>query len=321
MATAPHAPFESYFRRAGGAMRRRRTALLVVAVALAAVASYLLVSVRSRGPAEVAVNPVPTPTALANYRLPLDSYRASDAETVTLNQAHGVLVARCMHQLGFPDYRPPAVTPVVRLEGPGDFGFLDLSRAAVYGFHDPRASAGKSPGDGRPSDTPAEIFALSGMDPRAAPGPTASDGRSGAPQGGCVGRAQRELYGGDSHPPGRVVAEMVRLSSERTAQDRRVIAATRLWAGCMATAGYTYRSPVDLETEQWAPRPTPTEVSIAVADVRCTVQTNLAGVGVGVLGAEERRLAKQHRTELIGERTAIDAALRRAVRILTEGVQ
>jgi hypothetical protein len=325
------------------------TTMLCGGLIVLSIAAYMVYGRgRSTEAPPVVVGAIPTPTALAGYRLPLDQYRLSSAETLTVDRAHAQLVAACMHGLGFKAYQPAAVTIPAPVEGPGDYGFLDPTRAATFGFHDPhmldRAAAPST------SESPAEIAALSGVDAHgsgpAAPSDPAASASPGTaipgtaipgtaipgtanpgtatfgnaiPAGGCVAAAQRQLAAGDLRTKGPVIAELMKVSVDQTNADQRVITGTRAWAACMARAGYTYRAPVDLETEQWAATPTPTEIAIAVADVTCTQQTNLPGIAMAVLAAVQKRLIRQYRADLVSERAGLDAMVTRANQVLAGG--
>lgn len=305
---------------------RRPHGVRVVAVLAALSAAVAGCSTTGRADAPP-LTAVPTPTALAGYPLPLVRYRLSPEESRTIDRAHGLLVGACMRRIGFADYAPSAITAPEPVEGPDEFGFLDAAAAATRGFHRRRPAADKTAPPGRRGASRAEIAALSGTappsdgtDPAGTPpggSPTTAPSVL-VPPGGCVGEAGRRLEPAPSGGPAPLVTRLATEADRRTVADPRVGAATREWADCMKRAGWTYRSPADMTTEQWATEPTPTEISIAVADVACTRQTNLPGIAMAVMTAIEEAQVREHRAELDAVRAELDARVA-AARQLVDG--
>jgi hypothetical protein len=255
---------------------------------------------------------IPTPTALTTYPLPLDRFRPTDDENVLIRRAYGLLIRDCMHRIGFPDYTPPIVASQPRADGADEFGYLNRDVAAAVGFHDPRSLAGKTGHVPGRRDSSAEIAALSGAP---APGsPATPSGR--VPPGGCTAEADRDFRRDLKPIDSAVVTKLAMAAHDATVADSRVVAATRQWSACMWRAGYAYRTPADPITEVWAAKPTASEVAIALADVACTRRTNLAGIAMAVMTADEQRLVDMNRPALDAVRAVVDHWVQKARQIV-----
>ncbi|MBT8225284.1 MAG: hypothetical protein KJO75_07270 [Dactylosporangium sp.] len=272
--------------------------------------------------AEPSIGVVPTVTSFVTQALPLDRYQASVEENRTIRMAHDILIRDCMRRIGFSDYTEPSAENEHLAEKPTKFGFLDEGRAANAGFHDPQAVDRQSPAHQDASgasdsatSNPVEIAALAG----AAPPGTDATAPAATPPGGCTAAATRLFREGLRSDDRPLAADLQAAAEERTLADSRVITATRSWAACMRRAGYTYRTPADPLTEQWAARPTPTEIAIAKADVVCTRETNLPGIAVAVMAAIQREQVATHRAALETGRSVIDEYVRKARTIIDGG--
>jgi hypothetical protein len=81
--------------------------------------------------------------------------------------------------------------------------------------------------------------------------------------------------------------------------DLHVLAVQRAWSSCMAQHGLHYKSSVDLEWDRtWPNPPTPAEITTAVADARCSQQTNLANTYLAVETAYQQAALGQNQPSL-----------------------
>ncbi|MGW4567836.1 hypothetical protein ACWEN3_37470 [Streptomyces sp. NPDC004561] len=264
--------------------------------------------------------------------LPLHAYLPdpSSAEGKTLARAQWILAKRCMVRLGFSgfatlDTRALESTYPVRqgsLTGGGTvgddspYGVDDPDQAARQGYRNrtPEQSS-------QPQQWPADQYtALTGTfehgDSRTAHGRP-------VPEGGCLGRATRTIYGA---PPRATKVGGVRLtgyyaaamqlwyrSHEEARKDPAWKKAEHAWSACMMKKGFSYSDPdkasVDLDWYK-TEKPSGKEKRTAAADARCKLDTGYIEAAHAVESRAQKKAVRRNKADL----DALRAAYARAVK-------
>lgn len=130
---------------------------------------------------------------------------------------------------------------------------------------------------------------------------------------GCLGEAQREVYGGDVLDDPRFLELSAELGPlyEAVDVDPRVVEATAEWSLCMGDAGHDVTSPAEAVSALYAELEsvlqegedvpadlTRREVLVATADHECQADTGLAATRAEVERELEEQFVADHRTEL-----------------------
>lgn len=227
-------------------------------------------------------------TDMSTFVLPLDPYRPSSRNLQAGTKAQEVLLSRCLKRFGFDV--PPQVSP--SSQSPSDnaqlYGITDERAAESRGYHGPAHDTGEQPHtDQYP---PAVRAVITGEGQR-------SYGGQRVPEGGCLGEARRTLTEGAPTVEDENFADrLAHASWLRSQQDSRVVKVFAEWSLCMAGAGFDYANSrkANNDPEFVSGEPTPKEIAVAVADVRCKKQVNLINVWGAVHTAYERRALDRH---------------------------
>lgn len=232
---------------------------------------------------------------------------------VTVNNAHGLVVSRCMQDAGF-DFQTGMVTAEEQARmtsgGLSTFDvwmFDDVEGAERLGYG---ARSGREPGpppepadpgrtpdvDSFPPDEQERFWlTLFGSDEERVEIVEADGGTTSVPGGGCMGMATVVIYGDiEQHLRFEDARNTAMLRVEdRVAADRDVAAANSLWRRCMGDVGYEVDDPFHaLEQAADVGDPTAT-TSMAVADATCKRSTGLSTVyGEAVISAGSEVLAE-----------------------------
>ncbi|MGE5830610.1 MAG: hypothetical protein ACM30G_19920 [Micromonosporaceae bacterium] len=249
--------------------------------------------------------------------LPLDAYRPTAIQQITLTRARNALIKACMKRFGF-DY--PVVTPNAASLSSGNarrYLLADPVSAAQRGYHPPQAliDASKAAQSG-PTLSPAALSVVSGK------GQSSYNGQA-VPEGGCNGEASRRLVKGlPATPPNlSIVDELSGDSYNRSLQHTRLRAGFASWSECMKKSGYSYRTPHDANNDRvFATEiPSPQEIATAVADVSCKEETNLVGIWAAVDQAYQSRSIVKNELKLNEVKQSMNVSLRNAADVLAAG--
>lgn len=211
--------------------------------------------------------------------LPMAWYLLSaDEQRQVIHDATQAEIERCMSAAGF------TYVPIVRVP---DVDFLgkrygvDPSTAAEIGFGslDPdNDDAVLDPNTYNNADNPAYLTALFGDEETL----VASDDTTlpilFAINNGCVGDAQREVYGDvetmiEFNELDYLVQTIDGDSYREALGSDDVVGALDEWTTCLADRGFAYESRNALLMEDWPePRPNEREIAVAVADAECLEQ-------------------------------------------------
>lgn len=292
------------------------------------------------------VAPSSTPDALVVPRPapdPLDAYLLTPAEQVTAANAVGLLIDQCLTDFGF--------TPRLRFAtstSPTPGYALDASLG--YTGRTPEQQAWQDAGDALAAQISAQeppsaayLLVESGQDgwklgdPRPTKAASNYQGKA-IPVGGCTGRANALLAGGDQFhsplremgEPGPLVKDLETRAWESAAADPRTLALDQQWHDCMATRGFDYATPIEAADghqgaartvgepviSAWDPPGTPAELATAAADATCQLTVDYQGVAAGVRAEYEKALIEQNQLDLDQIKAAEDQLLQRAAEVL-----
>ncbi|MFJ3900588.1 hypothetical protein [Streptomyces sp. NPDC090025] len=251
------------------------------------------------------VGPVTPVTSYAGMTLPLDAYQPDPAEQRILRKGFQALAGSCLKGLGLeltvatdPENAPTAPPAADKPRHERRYGLLDPVEAAATGY-----VGNRSPGRPRPSGSAAGGAGAVSQELREAAlaGTRATVNGRPVPKGGCAAEAERRLSDGAPSPRD---PDMLAKAQARAAywaeRHPAVVKAFASWSGCMARHGYRFDNP-------WQPNDNPAMrdpakkaqyVELAVADVGCKQETNLAGVWLAVETAYQKGIVTADRAEL-----------------------
>ena len=137
------------------------------------------------------------------------------------------------------------------------------------------------------------------------------------PDGGCHGEANREI-GERPATETELLALLQKQAIFYAEQDDRLLAAFKLWSGCMARAGFSYSQPWAANDQgRWKdPRSRDEQILTATADVACKHEVNLVGIWVAVESAYQRQLMQAHGNALADARQRLEAQRETALKVL-----
>ncbi|MGV4988662.1 hypothetical protein ACVB8X_43020 [Streptomyces sp. NRAIS4] len=274
---------------------------------------------------------------------PVDRYQLSKTDEETVDRARWALTRSCMSDLGFPALRtlslnPPPAWPmppqqagvlvaISFITDTDRYGVSDPKQAAVHGYQGAYAEwkANRKTVDRK--WTLPQYVALTGEfqylhNKNTVHGHT-------VPPHGCLGQADRTLYGfrpQDRRNPVLEVKAQALTEGEKTNEWK---AANRAWSACMKTHGYHYAKPSDAsndpkrrdkEFEQNPHRdphvPSEPEKATAVADATCKQKTHYIPTVRAIDLRVQKRLIQKNQTALEEAHRQSEAAADKARAIL-----
>ncbi|MGB2568994.1 hypothetical protein ACPFP2_11140 [Micromonospora citrea] len=286
--------------------RSIRAGLLGIVLLVAGAGCGAAGAPRTDPSAEPRVGPTLSLVDLTKFSLPLDRFVLSPVNLTLSTRAEFILTDDCMKRFGL------ALPPQVASGDPSmnysrRYGIFDEALAAKRGY--------RGPADSGPKVTP--------LTPQAEAVATGQGQRSYAgkqvPEGGCVGEARRVLMEGVREVPARDLGSVLANESwERSKQDSRVRAVFTSWSSCMKLKGYDYADPMAAVGNPvfGTKEPSPEEIKVAVADVRCKREANVVNVWATVETAYQEMALKQHSKELAAIRAHFEAQERNAEKII-----
>jgi hypothetical protein len=258
----------------------------------------------------------------------MDSYFFfSNEEYAAMVRANGRLVSRCMARFGVAyesevadDDLVPGVNFIdtSRLNA-RRYGLFDRDSASIRGYHNAHRPAVDQPKrDGR-IHTEGELLLLFGKTRPEYANVASPIDLSGAPlpDDGCTGEAERIVTGDRTQAVD--INEVSARAFRQAETDSRTRAAIGAWSECMRTSGYDYTSVWEPGSTQWPDPPGEEEITTAVRDVSCKLETNLVGIWFAVESAYQRRLIEEHAQAFAAQREYRQTVLRNSARILGEG--
>lgn len=241
---------------------------------------------RSSSTGEPEIGPVLDIEDVATFRLPLDDYRASGRDQGKLASAEYLLVNECLGRYGL-ELPPQAEATAVNPGNARRYGITGETQAGHRGYHAP-ASEGQE--DVEPTLSAAVESVVTGRGERSHAGQL-------VPEGGCIGEARRELTEGTDRAVEMDLGDRLAVETwDLSKQDSRVRGAFQAWSTCMMRAGYDYADPFNANDDPafQTPEPTPDEIAVATADVRCKQETDLVDIWGTVETAYQQRTIEQN---------------------------
>lgn len=256
----------------------------------------------------------------------------------SIGKAQWILAKQCMIRLGFAGFatlntRTVESTYPVRqgtLAGRGTtgddspYGVDDPERAAEHGYHDRGQEETSEPLEWSADQYVALTGTFESGDSHSAHG-------NPIPEGGCLGRAMRKIYGS---PPKATKVNGVKLSgyyslalelwyeSHKAARkDPAWKKADRAWAACMKEQGFHYPDPdkASLDTAWYRTEgPSGKEKKTAAADARCKLDTDYIGTVHAIEARAQKTVIGKRKKALEDMRAADERAVEHARTIIAE---
>ncbi|MEU8265408.1 hypothetical protein AB0C02_33020 [Micromonospora sp. NPDC048999] len=283
-----------------------------------------------------AMRPLPvisqTAGAAEELALPLDSHELSPAGNNQVRRATLRLLRECLESFGL-DVPLPEAREAKYPTHATQLNWLGVYDVAEYGYQGPPDFAAEMSAATRRGTQP--IVIPSEAVPVFIGDVAVYFGRP-VPNGGCDGRSQRILNGGEDPPridvidptvpPEQGIQWLEQNAADRARADDRFRAVTDQWSKCMHRYGYRYSTPDEAQSDpRWSelrdpthPSPSRDEIDTAIADRTCRELTNMSGVLKHLMVEQEEGIIRTHPNTV----QQISALLRRrvdnAARILGE---
>ncbi|MEV4804348.1 hypothetical protein AB0K18_30465 [Nonomuraea sp. NPDC049421] len=256
---------------------------------------------------------VPPPGAEARrLSVPFDVYNFSPAEMTIIEDAEDVLIGDCMREQGMtweplPRVRQEDVEPPHRRR----YGVIEPEMARLFGYHVPAEMPSVA---ARRARWDLRTEKLSPMERRAAYGDS-PDGD----EAGCKARASRTRLHAAPDVDASLFNRLIDQTFDASQRDEDVLRVFRSWSTCMKAAGITYADPLQAITdERWlrAATPSPEEIRVAVADVRCKEKTGLVPVWAEAEERLQNDVVRDHADQFRALKASKDRQLETARSIL-----
>lgn len=264
---------------------------------------------------------------------PLQAYRLTPTEYVTIRFAQDMLVKECMADFGFAfePHRPFEQELQVMLEAERSsisriYGITDAESAAQYGYGLPPVED-----SAEAQATWSEAFELV-LGGGKAGSPGEIDGVA-IPNGGCLGQARRELPLGSEDESSFGLAHDLWLEGGvelRGGQEYRAV--VQDWVDCLAEDGYRVTAPtgdegdirdtatrvVDPESPGSQAPASQKEIQLAVADVACKQEVGLVERLNEIRRGIDSQLVEDNQLALQEDRARLDALVKEATEIVSK---
>ncbi|NEB02480.1 hypothetical protein [Streptomyces sp. SID13726] len=231
----------------------------------------------------------------ATWRLPIEAYMPTQAQTRLISGTRDDLLDACMDKAGYPAWTPPPDLPVVGGKTLTDwrYGIHDAALAAKNGYHpDPAQQAA--------------------YDEAASVGAVDKSGADDSAVRACVSQV-------DGVAPASPVVDLVQQISgdafRGADQATNVVAVFNQWASCMKAKGYTYAKPMDANDDPAFADPytiSSTEIATATADVACRDKYQVEKVWFDAEAKLQQTAIAQHQDELDDVKAATAQAVAKA---------
>lgn len=235
------------------------------------------------------------PSNPATWRLPIEAYLPTKADTQLISGARDTLIDACMEKAGFAEWAPAPDLPELGGKTLTDwrYGVHDAEQVASRGYH-PDASEQKA------YDAAMDAGAVD---------------ESGADDGtlrGCVAQADGEV------PPAQEdgLAQQISGDAYRASMENPdVLAAFAKWSSCMSGKGYSYKEPMEASDDPRFNDPyqvTDLEIATAKADVACRDQYDVEKTWFDAEVALQQAAIQKHQAELDGLKADNKSAVAKA---------
>lgn len=306
----------------GGPVHHRSRQVLAGLTAAAMVGGLAFIA-QSDSPGQ----PVGTTAAQPAGPKTLADYLPSSEESALLFRAEQHLLADCMRAAGQPFAEAAADVGALDPEW-SRLGRTDATRADTLGYGVPNGPGGANAAQtglktARERDQWSQAFhgePASGNPP--GPSVPLVDPVTGAEvgaqtSGGCVGQAERALYGDQSRHTSLAGWAGNQVSGDverKAAADPRLAAGIQAWSACMKALGFQYAEPLAAMQEFGATpdEPSAREREVANADVGCKDKVDLVGTYRSLKAEYGRDAAATYEKQLAEYRSIVDQAVRKA---------
>lgn len=271
--------------------------------------------------AEPVVERIPLVRSSTDLVLPLDAYRLSYSQYMSIQRASWRLTRACVARFGGVYTLPESAllqNAPPDLRASRRYGLLELSAAAQHGYDVPPDTPGlptsreAKVGGWNPSE--AELVLVRGA-AKGANVPQDDKGQS-LPNGGCSAEATAHVRAGAVRPADEDLSgNLAKLAYRKAENDSRVQAAMSRWSECMRQGGYSYRTIWEPNDKDWSEPPGNEEIATATADVKCKQSTNLVGIWYAVEVARQKKIVEDRSQDLEVVRTYLTTTVRNAARL------
>lgn len=231
----------------------------------------------------------------ATWRLPIEAYMPTQAQTRLIAGTRDELLDACMDKAGYPAWTPPPDLPPVGGKTLTDwrYGIHDAALAAKNGYHpDPAQQAA--------------------YDEAASVGAVDKSGADDTAVRTCVSQV-------DGVAPASPVADLVQqISGDAFLQAGKatgVVTVFNQWASCMKAKGYTYAKPMDANDDPAFADPytiSDKEIATATEDVACRDKYQVEKVWFDTEAKLQQTAIAQHQDELDDVKAATAQAVAKA---------
>ncbi|WP_435212720.1 hypothetical protein [Streptomyces sp. bgisy034] len=229
----------------------------------------------------------------ATWRLPVETYAPTKAQTRMVSATRDELIDGCMDKKGFPEWTPAPDLPDLGGTTLTDwrYGIHDADEAQAYGYH-PDPEAQKAYDDALARDQ-------SGNTDRDALRSCVDEADGGVPRL-AVSPLVNQI-GGYSYQMARETPEVQKVFEQ--------------WSECMKTKGYAYAQPMDAAEDSrfiTADRASELEKDTAVADVACRDRFDVEKTWFDAEARIQEQEISKSRQELEKQRVGVKTAVAKA---------
>ncbi|MGW0704260.1 hypothetical protein ACWD0A_34275, partial [Streptomyces sp. NPDC002867] len=235
------------------------------------------------------------PADPATWRLPIEAYGPTAAQTRLINQARDMVIDDCMKEAGYPDWKPAPDLPPLGGKTLTDwrYGIHDAALAATRGY--------------KPALEQQKAY-----DAAMQEGAVDESGASDSALRSCAAEADGPAPRADASS----LAQQVGSDSFQAAtKDPAVIAVFEKWSSCMKEKGYTYKHPLEPVDDPRFTDPydiSKEEIATATADIACKKQYDVARVWFNAEAGRQQKAIKANQAAFDTMRAEAKSAVSKA---------
>ncbi|MGW0565589.1 hypothetical protein ACWDZ4_34635 [Streptomyces sp. NPDC003016] len=231
----------------------------------------------------------------ATWRLPIETYMPTRAETRLISGARDSLIDECMKSAGYEKWNPAPDLPTLGGKTLTDwrYGIHDAEKAAKRGYH--------------PGAAEQEAY-----DQALSAGAVDTSGADEGTLRNCVQTVDEQA---PAAQPDHLVQKIDGEAYKEAAKDPKVTAVFAKWSSCMKAKGYSYEKPMDANEDSRFSDPhevTELEIATATADVACRDRYGVEKVWFDTEVPLQQQAIKANQTALDGVRADNKAAAAKA---------
>jgi hypothetical protein len=237
----------------------------------------------------------------ATWKLPVEAFMATKAETRLISEARDSLIDKCMEDAGFEKWTPAPDLPEL-----GGTTLVDWR----YGIHDADAAAERGYHPAAEQQQAYDEAMMAG----------AVD-ESGADEGklrGCVQAADGQA---PSAQPADLVQRIGGDSFRQSKKDPNVVAVFAKWSSCMKAKGYSYKEPMEANDDARFSdhrKVTALEIATAKADIQCRDRYSVEKTWFDAEAKQQLKAIEKNRPALEEVKANNKAAVAKASTVTTD---